>query len=111
MYFLYTKVIYSRFTASQTIGERTQKYATSVSETIETGIVNDTLRQRKQDSKMKAMTKQQLAARAGVTVRTLLNWCKPYQKELTQMGMTPGMRVLPPNIVIWIAERFCIDVE
>ncbi len=63
------------------------------------------------DRFMKAMSKQQIAACAGVSVRTLLNWCKPYQKELAQMGMTPGMRVLPPNIVKWIAERFCIDID
>lgn len=57
------------------------------------------------------MTRTQLAAYAGVSVRTLVNWCKPYQKELAQMGMTPDMRVLPPNIVKWIAERFCIDID
>ena len=60
---------------------------------------------------MKAMTRTQLAAYAGVSVRTLVNWCKPYQKELAQMGMTPDMRVLPPNIVKWITERFCIDID
>ena len=60
---------------------------------------------------MKAMTRTQLAAYAGVSVRTLVNWCKPYQKELAQMCMTPDMRVLPPNIVKWIAERFCIDID
>ncbi|MBP3790271.1 MAG: hypothetical protein J6I52_11730 [Prevotella sp.] len=60
---------------------------------------------------MKAMTRTQLAAYAGVSVRTLVNWCKPYQKELAQMGMTPDMRVLPPNIAKWIAERFCIDID
>lgn len=57
------------------------------------------------------MTRTQLAAYAGVSVRTLVNWCKPYQKELAQMGMTPDMRVLPPNIAKWIAERFCIDID
>ena len=60
---------------------------------------------------MMAMTRTQLAAYAGVSVRTLVNWCKPYQKELAQMGMTPDMRVLPPNIAKWIAERFCIDID
>lgn len=60
---------------------------------------------------MKAMTKQQLAQCAGVTVRTLFNWCRPYRKELTRMGLKPGMRVLPPHIVKWIADRFCIDLE
>jgi hypothetical protein len=59
---------------------------------------------------MKAMSKQQLADRAGVSVRTLNNWCRPYQRELQEMGMTPGMRVLPPHIVKWIVDRFCIDI-
>ena len=37
---------------------------------------------------MKAMTKQQLAACAGVSVRTLMNWCGPYKQELARMGAT-----------------------
>ncbi|MBP3835263.1 MAG: hypothetical protein J6E45_04980 [Prevotella sp.] len=60
---------------------------------------------------MKAMTKQQLADCAGVSVKTLMNWCKPHQETLTQMGMTTGMRVLPPHIVKWITEQFCIDID
>lgn len=56
------------------------------------------------------MTKQQLADCAGVSVRTLMNWCRPYRMELSRMGMTPGMRVLPPRIVKWMSERFCIDI-
>ena len=59
---------------------------------------------------MRAMTKQQLAAFAGVSTRTLRNWLKPHEQELARMGLTPGMRVLPPNIVKWIADQFCIDV-
>lgn len=65
----------------------------------------------KQHSSMKAMTKQQLANSAGVTVRTLMNWCRPYRKELLQMGLKPGMKVLPPHIVKWIADRFSIDLN
>ena len=57
------------------------------------------------------MTKQQLAQCAGVTVRTLSNWCSPHREELARMGYKPGMRVLPPHIVKWIADRFCIDLE
>ena len=60
---------------------------------------------------MKAMTKQQLAQAAGVTVKTLMNWCRPYEAELQQMGLTPRMRVLPPHIVMWMARRFCIDLD
>lgn len=60
---------------------------------------------------MKAMSKQQLADRAGVTSKTLVSWCEPYMSELETMGLQPNMRVLPPRIVHFIAEKFCIDVE
>ena len=57
------------------------------------------------------MSKQQLADRAGVTSKTLVSWCEPYMSELEAMGLQPNMRVLPPRIVHFIAEKFCIDVE
>ena len=59
---------------------------------------------------MKAMTKQQLADRAGVSVRTLMRWCKPFRHELEQMGMEPNARVLPPHLIRYLSEKFCIDV-
>jgi hypothetical protein len=60
---------------------------------------------------MKAMTRRQIAYFAGVSVRTLSNWCKPYQHELESLGLKPNMIILPPQIVEWICNRFCIDVE
>ena len=60
---------------------------------------------------MKAKTKQQLADSAGVTTKTLMSWCGPFLKELEAMGMQPRMKVLPPHIVRFITEKFCIDVE
>lgn len=60
---------------------------------------------------MKAKSKKELADMAGVSVDTLREWCKPYQKELERMGMVPGMRILPPRIVKFLVEKFCIDVE
>ena len=48
---------------------------------------------------MKAMTKQQLALCAGISVRTLSKWCRPYKKELETLGMTSHMKLLPPHIV------------
>ena len=60
--------------------------------------------------KMKAMTRQQIACQAGVTVKTLSKWMKPFKQELEAIGLRPGMIVLPPNIVKWIAEKFCIDL-
>ena len=59
---------------------------------------------------VKAMTKQQLADKAGVTTKTLMSWCEPFLKELESMGMQPNMKVLPPHIVNFITEKFSIDV-
>lgn len=59
---------------------------------------------------MKAMSKSELAYKAGISLSTLARWMKPYEKELKSMGMTPNMRVLPPRIVRFLAETFCIDV-
>ena len=61
-------------------------------------------------SKMKAMSKSELADRAGVSVNTLMNWCRPFSEELKAMGMRPNAKVLPPHIVKFITEKFCIDV-
>ena len=60
---------------------------------------------------MKAMSKQQLADAAGVSVKVLMSWCRPYRKKFEAMGLKPKDRVLPPRIVKFIAEKFCIDVE
>jgi hypothetical protein len=56
------------------------------------------------------MSKQQLADKAGVSVNTLNKWCKPLQSELRHLGMIPGSRILPPVVVKFIADRFCIDL-
>ena len=59
---------------------------------------------------MKAMSKSELAAKAGVSRNTLMNWCKQYQKELEAMGLAPKAKVLPPHIVQFLANKLCIDV-
>jgi hypothetical protein len=59
---------------------------------------------------MKAMTRQQLAACAGVNARTLRKWIQPYENQLREMGMPTGKGAFPPNVVKWIAERYCIDI-
>ena len=60
---------------------------------------------------MKAMTRQELADCAGVSVRTLTGWCRPFKDELWMMGLRPRMKVLPPSIVAFLADKLCIDVE
>ena len=59
---------------------------------------------------MKSMSKSQIAECAGVSVRTLMNWCEPFREELTSMGMTPTAKVLPPHIVKFICEKFDIEL-
>ena len=56
------------------------------------------------------MSKQKLADKAGVSLNTLNKWLSPLLPQLEAMGMPPSARILPPNIVQFIAERFCIDV-
>ncbi len=59
---------------------------------------------------MKAMTRQELADRAGVSARTFSRWCEPYREELLGMGWLPKMILLPPHIVKFLSDKFCIDV-
>ena len=59
---------------------------------------------------MKAMSKQQLADAAGISVDTLRKWLTPHKKKLETLGMTQKMRVIPPSVVAFIIETFCIDV-
>jgi hypothetical protein len=60
---------------------------------------------------MKAMNKKQLADIEGISVRTLMRWCEPFRQELTVMGLKPRAKKLPPHIVEFLSEKFCIDVE
>ena len=57
------------------------------------------------------MSKSELADKAGVTVQTLMSWCRRFDGELTDMGLMPNAKVLPPHIVKFITEKFSIDVE
>ena len=59
---------------------------------------------------MKAMSKSELAQAAGISVDTLMRWLEPHREQLEIMGMRPNMRVLPPKVVAYIVETFCIDV-
>ena len=59
---------------------------------------------------MKAMTKSELAQAAGISVDTLVRWLKPHRRQLEALGLQPNMRVLPPRVVTYIVETFCIDV-
>ena len=60
---------------------------------------------------MKAMSKSELAEKAGITVTTLMNWCEPHMKELKAMGMRPNQRLLSPRIVKFLVDTFSIDID
>ena len=59
---------------------------------------------------MKSMSKSELALAAGISLSTLARWMKPYRHELEVLGMRPGMRVLPPRVVKYLSDLYCIDV-
>lgn len=54
---------------------------------------------------MRAMTRQQIAAYAGMNVRKLYNWFRPFRQEMEQMRLAEFMRLLQPHIVRFIAYR------
>jgi len=56
------------------------------------------------------MSKQELADCAGVSVKTLMNWCRPFRQELAALGMNPHAKKLPPHIIHFLTEKFCIDI-
>ena len=57
------------------------------------------------------MNKKQLADIEGISVRTLMRWCEAFRQELTVMGLRLRAKKLPPHIVAFLSEKFCIDVE
>ncbi|UPS45029.1 hypothetical protein M1D30_02365 [Prevotella sp. E15-22] len=59
---------------------------------------------------MQAIYKQELASKAGVSVKTLKNWCRPFRRELANMGVKPTAKKLPPHAVQWLSEKLCIDL-
>ena len=56
------------------------------------------------------MTKAQLAAAAGVSVKTLQRWLSRHSDELAMLGVRPRDKLLPPVAVKYVAEQFGIDL-
>ena len=71
------------------------------------GMMND---ETKHWTDMTALTRKELAASAGISTRTLQRWLEPHRNTLRALGMMPNKKLLPPQVVGWICERFCIDV-
>jgi len=54
-------------------------------------------------------SKKELAQAAGVERKTLYRWLCTVQSTLARMGVRPEQRLMPPNAVEFICEKFCID--
>ena len=59
---------------------------------------------------MKAMSKSQLAAAAGVSIKTFQRWLVRHSEELALLGAKPRDKLLPPVAAKFIVEQYCIDL-
>lgn len=62
---------------------------------------------------MKAMTKSQLARKAGVSRWTLRRWLSdPYiRQKLPPYQLTDKQQILPPGAVQIISEHYAIEID
>lgn len=58
---------------------------------------------------MKACTKFELAEAAGVSPETLRRWLKSDKAFLEAHNITPQTKILPPVVVKYLCEKYCID--
>ena len=56
------------------------------------------------------MFKSELAKLAGVSSRTFRRYLATRRAILTAMGVSPFARKLPPHVVHYISEDYCIDI-
>jgi hypothetical protein len=59
---------------------------------------------------MKAMTREELAYRAGVDRKTFYSYLRRNKDVLCAMGMRPRER-LPPIVVKWIADNYGVSID
>ena len=59
---------------------------------------------------MKAMTREELAYRAGVDRKTFYSYLRRNKDVLCAMGMRPRER-LPPIVVKWIAGNYGVSID
>ena len=58
----------------------------------------------------KFYSKKQLAVAAGVSRMTLYRWMLEDQQDLSEMGVHPNQRILPPNAVDFVCKKHRIDM-
>ncbi|MBO4986328.1 MAG: hypothetical protein J6C57_05215 [Paludibacteraceae bacterium] len=60
---------------------------------------------------MKAYTKIELARAAGVSGETFRRWLRSDEAYLRANGITPRTKILPPKVVKYLCEKYCIEIE
>jgi len=59
---------------------------------------------------MKAMTKAELANAAGVSRDTFRRWLQTDAGFLREQGVKPTAKVLPPQVVAHLIDKYCIEL-
>lgn len=59
---------------------------------------------------MKSYTKSQLAFFAGVSPATFRRWLQSDAAYLTAHNITPQTKLLPPQVVAYLAHKYAIDL-
>mgnify|MGYP002623815118 CR=1 FL=1 len=54
----------------------------------------------------KALSKAELAQDANITPSQLRRWLKECHNEMTQLGVTPKTKILPPSAVGLLARKY-----
>ena len=59
---------------------------------------------------MKSYSKTQLADAAGVSVATFRRWLKTDEAYFHSQGIQTSAKLLPPHVVRYLCEKYCIDL-
>ena len=59
---------------------------------------------------MRSYSKTQLAEAAGVSVATFRRWLKTDEAYLHSQGIQTSAKLLPPHVVRYLCEKYCIDL-
>ena len=59
---------------------------------------------------MKAYTKVELAAAAGVSTQTFRRWLKTDESYLRAHNVTRTSKMLPPKVVQYLCDKYAIDL-
>ena len=62
------------------------------------------------ENNMKAMTRQELADRAGVDRKTLYKYFLRHKDELWSLGVRPN-QIVPPSAVEWLSVNYGINID